>query len=395
MNFTLDDTSAKLTYSPGWGIQTSTDPNLSQFFEGTYHVAQVDGANVNMSISGSDVYIFGSKGPGHGNFSVQFDNAVIFLSAYSTQTQYQQLLFHHSFDPSASSSPHFVSLRAQLTSSGGGGGAGGMWFDFDFVTFTDNENGNSTAASTQVNTIPIPWGTTGTSVPSPSSSSSSVGTGATGAASVNTSQPSHTNKTSTIIAILFGTLIGLAIILFIVYLFLKRVYDSKRNQERSFRYGESMRGLGIGVGGTGGGGGGGGGPTRTQSRWNLLSGFGRPTTTTTSSSTNLNHHNTHQMTPPQSPAAHHTFSTSAIGVNNGVVGVVGSEREGTVQTESTIIGTTTTTTGTTTSQTHTNPSSTFAFLSNAPISYNTYLGGLGGRKGKGDADSLKTDFLQV
>lgn len=64
MNFTLDDTASQLSYS-GWAAQSSADSNASQFFGGTYHVAQVNGATLNMSVAGSALYIFGSMGPRH------------------------------------------------------------------------------------------------------------------------------------------------------------------------------------------------------------------------------------------------------------------------------------------------------------------------------------------
>jgi hypothetical protein len=66
-NITLDDTAVQLVYSQnGWATQAPVDPNASQFFGGTYHAAQTNGAFVNMTVSGSSAfYIYGSKGPGH------------------------------------------------------------------------------------------------------------------------------------------------------------------------------------------------------------------------------------------------------------------------------------------------------------------------------------------
>lgn len=66
MNFTLDDTATQLSYLPGaWGVQTDTDTGLAQFFDQTYHAAEVNGASVNMSLVGNAVYLYGSKGPNH------------------------------------------------------------------------------------------------------------------------------------------------------------------------------------------------------------------------------------------------------------------------------------------------------------------------------------------
>lgn len=65
MNFTLDDTASQLSFSSGWASQSPSDPDLSQFFEGTYHAAQSTGATLNMSVQGTGIYIYGSKGPNH------------------------------------------------------------------------------------------------------------------------------------------------------------------------------------------------------------------------------------------------------------------------------------------------------------------------------------------
>ena len=156
MNFTLDDNAPPLIYLPGaWGVQLDGDLVLSSFFGGTYHAAQVNGASVNMSLVGTDVYLWGSKGPKHvrfllmscshafddvdaillcvvqGNFSVQYDGNIAFLSAHAPTMQYQQLLFHVAFN---ASSTHFVSLKAVLDDENN-------WLDLDFITFTDSTYG--------------------------------------------------------------------------------------------------------------------------------------------------------------------------------------------------------------------------------------------------------------
>lgn len=71
MNFTLDDTASQLVYSTGgWASQAPSDPNLSRFFLGTYHAVQTNGATLNMSVAGSAIAIYGTKGPGHVRYSV-------------------------------------------------------------------------------------------------------------------------------------------------------------------------------------------------------------------------------------------------------------------------------------------------------------------------------------
>ncbi|EMD34234.1 hypothetical protein CERSUDRAFT_97493 [Gelatoporia subvermispora B] len=133
MNFTLDDTSPDLAYSPGWAVQSPTDPSLSRFFQGTYHTPQIDGATVNFTFTGNAVALYGTTGPTHANFSVQFDSSIINLSAYTPQQQYQQVLFQRTFGPSSQTSQHFIQLTAVLD----GQGVLGRWLDLDYVLFTD------------------------------------------------------------------------------------------------------------------------------------------------------------------------------------------------------------------------------------------------------------------
>lgn len=66
MNFTLDDSSPQLSYLPdAWGVQSPSDTARQSFFYQTFHAAQLDGASVNLSLVGTAVYLYGSKGPNH------------------------------------------------------------------------------------------------------------------------------------------------------------------------------------------------------------------------------------------------------------------------------------------------------------------------------------------
>ena len=65
MNYTLDDTASQLAYSSGWASQSPSDPNLAEFFKNTYHAVQSAGATLNLSVEGTALYIYGSKGPHH------------------------------------------------------------------------------------------------------------------------------------------------------------------------------------------------------------------------------------------------------------------------------------------------------------------------------------------
>jgi len=71
---------------------------------------------------GSAVYIFGSRGPNHGNYSVQFDDFVQFFPGFSNDAKYQSLLFSRTFAPG----PHSIVLTNQEN----------FWLDVDFVAIT-------------------------------------------------------------------------------------------------------------------------------------------------------------------------------------------------------------------------------------------------------------------
>ncbi|KAI0927743.1 hypothetical protein AcW1_005182 [Taiwanofungus camphoratus] len=224
MNFSLDDSSSPpLSYSGNWAIQSPSDPDLSRFFQGTYHVAQANGATMNLTFQGSAIAIYGSKGPGHGNYSVQFDDAIAFFSAYADQTQFQQPLFQHTSSNPSAPAEHFVSFEARFDAAA----AQNPWLDVDFVTFTD---GSENASATGVVTVPPPW-ESGTSTASTSTSSSS----ATPAA--DASSPS--SKAPTVLAAVFGSLLGVALLLVLAYFVLRRLYDTQRARDHAFRYGQA------------------------------------------------------------------------------------------------------------------------------------------------------------
>ena len=63
------------------------------------------------------------------NYSVQFDDFIMFLSAEASDTMYQQPLFGFTFN---SSGNHFVSLTAHFVPDGN-------WLDLDFITITTND----------------------------------------------------------------------------------------------------------------------------------------------------------------------------------------------------------------------------------------------------------------
>ncbi|KAI0648575.1 hypothetical protein C8Q79DRAFT_581764 [Trametes meyenii] len=196
MSFTLDDSDPSLAYSAdGWAVQPPGDPQLGEFFQRTYHAAQQDGATLKFQFSGTAFAIYGSKGPGHALYRVQADNVVVNLDASAPQTEFQQELVTHTFDQSG---VHTVTLTALLS----GVGLKGKWLDVDYITFTTT-NG-STVASPNIATV--------TSTPPWFSDSSQTNAGASSTGLVPFNRPSSTSTPSsakssnvpTILAILFG-----------------------------------------------------------------------------------------------------------------------------------------------------------------------------------------------
>ncbi|KZT66672.1 hypothetical protein DAEQUDRAFT_442196 [Daedalea quercina L-15889] len=151
MNFTLDDDASQIIYSAGWAIQGTHSADLDQYFERTFHVAEQDGASVNITFSGSAIAIYGSTGPGHADYTVQFDDDVLpSQSAYASTTQFQQLLFQRDFSSSNAAGTHFVSLKAVFTDQGN-------WLDLDFLTFTDGNITSGASTTAAVATVTPPY----------------------------------------------------------------------------------------------------------------------------------------------------------------------------------------------------------------------------------------------
>ncbi|KAL5528949.1 hypothetical protein ACEPAG_4923 [Sanghuangporus baumii] len=224
-NLTIDDSSTDIIYSSNWAVQSSIDdPNTDRFFQSTYHSAQGDGASANLTFNGTAIYLYGTKGPGHANYSVQFDNFIIFYSASQSETEYQQLLFGQTFNTSGT---HFVSLTSRHASSTDN------WLDLDYITITlnatDSNSGVASASASATTptaspTISPPW------VLEASSSSSS----------------SSANTTTLVLAAVFGGII-LAGAIFGVGFFLARRRSRGRDDQRPFR--PDTPGTGTGTGG--------------------------------------------------------------------------------------------------------------------------------------------------
>ncbi|THH29017.1 hypothetical protein EUX98_g5175 [Antrodiella citrinella] len=359
MNFTLDDTSSQLDYTPGaWAVQPPSDTQRTQFFQDTYHSAQEDGAQLNMSINGLSFYLYGSKGLGHGNFSVQYDDTIIFLSAYADASAFQQLLFSHTFDPN-STSPHFVSLTARLT----GSGVRGSWLDIDYVTFTSPSSSTSpltvSSGATVLPTVVPPW----VSEPPPTSTSAAGSSATTNAsasppASTSSSSSKTSSKVPVALAAVFGSIIALVILGAVIYYVLRRIHDSRRARERNFRMGNSSAIMTPSI------------ATRNGSTTLLTL---APPGGDSSAGGKAN--NTHTITPPSSPGFGDMVSGAGAGgeAEDKAVSTASSASAGASAVPLLAAP----------------PSMPFAFLASSPISFNLT------RKHKGDADSLRTDFLQV
>ncbi|KAF8519818.1 hypothetical protein JB92DRAFT_3112075 [Gautieria morchelliformis] len=205
-NFTIDDTDATLVYGPGWGVASSNDSALGHYFENTYHATRTSGANVSLTFAGVAVYIYGSQGPDHGNFSVRFDSFVQPLSAHADTLSYRQLLFSTQL-PSGN---HSITLTNTDNSQ--------SWLDVDFVTITGS--GTPSTASGFSSTIPPPSiipTTTAASSSSPSVSGSSI----------RTSSRSTSNTLTLALAIAFGALL-LALVFGVVLHLIRRRYRRDR-----------------------------------------------------------------------------------------------------------------------------------------------------------------------
>ncbi|KAH9921007.1 uncharacterized protein B0H18DRAFT_1213150 [Fomitopsis serialis] len=195
---------ARSSIPPG-GASSPDNADLDEYFDRTYHVAEQDGASVNVTFSGSAIAIYGSTGPDHADYKVQFDDAVIFptQSAFASKTQFQQLLFQYDFSADNVA---------------------------DFLTFTD---GNITTAATStaaVATVTPPYLSSDTSSPS--------GSGlATPSAASDSNTSSSSSKAPVILAGLFGGILGLVLIFVGVWAFLRYLYYRRRRREHAFRLG--------------------------------------------------------------------------------------------------------------------------------------------------------------
>lgn len=192
-NFTVDDTYGTLLYGPGWGISSVDDTFLAHYFQSTYHASQSVGAAVNLTFTGSAIYLYGSKGPTHASYSVRCDGTVHLLSAVSMQQQYRQLLFSSELP----SGTHLLTFT----------NANGLWVDLDFVTVTGDGNLSSTTGFSST-IAPLVLSTSSSSAIPLSSPPSST----TNASSQVMSHTTTIHTVTFVLAIVFGILFFCAMI---------------------------------------------------------------------------------------------------------------------------------------------------------------------------------------
>ncbi|TFY57500.1 hypothetical protein EVG20_g8523 [Dentipellis fragilis] len=228
MNFTLDDSSPQLIYSADWELQPANDPSLSSFFQSTYHAALEPKASVNLTFTGTAVYIYGSKGPGHAKFSVQCDGVIANVDASAAQTRFQQLLFSYTF-PNSTSSAHFVALVTQP-------GTNGNWLDIDYVTFAQDAQSSSAALQfPSSRTLQAPWFSESQSTGASQTSGAVIaGSSASAGADAVSTTTSARNNSMLITSIILGCLLGCLALAVLLYFLLHR---HKAKKGTRFRYG--------------------------------------------------------------------------------------------------------------------------------------------------------------
>ncbi|KAI0060911.1 hypothetical protein BV25DRAFT_915422 [Artomyces pyxidatus] len=211
MNYTLDDASAYIFYSPNWEVQ-GNDPDVASFFQSTYHAALADGASLNFTFLGSAIYMYGSRGPQHAQYSVNCDGVVANMTANTSQMGFQQLLY--SRDSLNDSAPHTVSIVVRTAKEKN-------WFDLDYVTFSQGSSLLLNASPT----LNPPWATdTGTSEPE-----------------MFTSQAREsTNPSATIAASILGVLLGIVLATVAIVLVMRHRSAQRAQWEHKFRHGEAV-----------------------------------------------------------------------------------------------------------------------------------------------------------
>lgn len=95
VNVTVDNVSPLITYTPpeAWHEGDTSDPYLSQYYNGTYTQTTQFGAYATLSFNGTIVTIYGAKRPNHALYNVSLDGQLFFDNGQSSVPSFQQALF--------------------------------------------------------------------------------------------------------------------------------------------------------------------------------------------------------------------------------------------------------------------------------------------------------------
>lgn len=176
-NFTIDDTGPPLIYGSGWGISSPSDPAIAEYFQNTYHATKGTGANVSLTFNGTAVYVFGSKGPVNGDYSVTIDGEVEPQSGQQQTQEYRAILF----TANLKSGLHLLTLTNTDQS-------GEAWLDLDFITVTGSSSSSSSNAVTSTISPPVRPSTSSVNTVTVTTSDSASTTSGTNQSPIKSSQ---------------------------------------------------------------------------------------------------------------------------------------------------------------------------------------------------------------
>ncbi|QRV93257.1 hypothetical protein RhiJN_21275 [Ceratobasidium sp. AG-Ba] len=97
-NVTIDDVSALIQYQgvngTPWTDSPTTDPDLGQYYGGTYHSSLMSRASATFLFDGVAVYLYAAKRPLHGAYGVYLDGQYVQNNnGYSLDPQFKRLIY--------------------------------------------------------------------------------------------------------------------------------------------------------------------------------------------------------------------------------------------------------------------------------------------------------------
>ncbi|KAI0266846.1 hypothetical protein BC834DRAFT_116274 [Gloeopeniophorella convolvens] len=114
-NVTAEDSSPLISYSPvgAWADSPNGDPNTQSYSQQSWHTSSSQGASATIQFNGTGIWLFGSKRPNYGSYSISIDGQSVDGSAQAGSASFQQLLGGKS---GLTNAPH----TAVLTNTGDG-----------------------------------------------------------------------------------------------------------------------------------------------------------------------------------------------------------------------------------------------------------------------------------